>query len=307
MLRTQRLLFRFSVRLRQDLARPTRQLSTDVAPLPDMYRDPRNRFNYIVQKIHNYSRRLGKMSRPDGYLDVEDVIRRFPKPERNTTYDRWCEGAEMTMHRFITMAKECNQSLSLLHQPELHCIGLTEEERPFKWWVRPTEQADFPRYGIDQIFNRIMPGTKVRNAIFQATKGQWEHIRKEGLKRPEGGLIFMDPIDRINEERGYGDAPTVYVYVFIDMEAAMKGGCEFFLTRLLKVASPGNEKGFIPTEYIKDAVEVTVHREMYQPSQPLPPLWFRRKFQNGRGRRRTDEKPVGKPVSSPVSEIEITQ
>lgn len=37
-----------------------------------------------------------------------------------------------------------------------------------------------------------------------------------------------------------------------------EGACEFYRTHHYSIVSPGNELGYIPTEYFKDAVEVTI-------------------------------------------------
>ncbi|KAJ2911870.1 hypothetical protein MD484_g8545, partial [Candolleomyces efflorescens] len=76
----------------------------------------------------------------------------------------------------------------------------------------------------------------------------------------------MERIDQIEETMDVVN--TSHVYVFIDITKAMEGGIDFYFTRYLKVVSPGNRDSVISPKYFKDAIEVTVEKEVLHPMSP---------------------------------------
>mgnify|MGYP001476107089 CR=1 FL=1 len=58
---------------------------------------------------------------------------------------------------------------------------------------------------------------------------------------------------------------TSFVYVFIDLEAAILGGVEFFFTQKLRIISPGDGAGVIRPEFFRDAVKITVAKKALKP------------------------------------------
>ena len=45
------------------------------------------------------------------------------------------------------------------------------------------------------------------------------------------------------------------MYIYIDLEKALKGGIPFFVSENKVVLSPGNERGYIPATYFQRVVD----------------------------------------------------
>lgn len=200
--------------------------------------------------------------RADGFVSLGQVIN-ISQRLRPTVMEKDGERLyepKVTIGQLLNVLQNAGPTLTLLQEPPLHCLG-DPNSRPI-WWVRRTKLRGV-REGIDQAKQRVMPGTSVRNAIYRAKTEDWDHIRVHGLRPPpHQEMIFMSPVDKINED----DVRVAsYVYIFIDMEEAMKQGVEFFLTRDLRVVSPGDANGVIRPSLFKDAVRVDTNIKTLRP------------------------------------------
>ncbi|CAK8698489.1 unnamed protein product [Clavelina lepadiformis] len=96
------------------------------------------------------------------------------------------------------------------------------------------------------------------NVIHGTFWNAWRHIKGEGLHKRKRIHIHMttaEPADENKVISGMKRSCTIFIY--IDLEAALKDGLEFFLSTNGVVLSPGDEKGYLKPKYFKEVVGIS--------------------------------------------------
>ncbi|XP_035695146.1 tRNA 2'-phosphotransferase 1-like isoform X1 [Branchiostoma floridae] len=179
--------------------------------------------------------KMGFQLDPGGFLYVDEVLK-HPQFKRYTADDVRQVVADNDKKRFALQEEEGTGRLQIRanqgHTLEVEELDLT----PI------TDPAEAP--------------TVVHGTFLSC----WDKIRTQGLSRMRRNHIHFAPGEPGEDGVISGMRRTCQVLVFIDMEAAMRDGLQFFRSANNVILSPGNEEGLIPPKYFQQVLQARPRR-----------------------------------------------
>ncbi|UJR25689.1 hypothetical protein I4U23_007040 [Adineta vaga] len=169
----------------------------------------------------------GLQFQADGYVFVDDILRHPSFANKYTIED---------VHVCV-------------EQNEKKRFGLKIDELTGKEMIRAHQGHSIEEANIDmreitdpKEFPIVLHGTYTRH---------WSSISNKGLSKMNRTHIHFAPGLPTASGVISGMRSSANLYIYIDMEKALKDGLKFFLSTNNVILSPGNEDGYIPTRYFR--------------------------------------------------------
>merc|ERR1719410_2369730 len=105
---------------------------------------------------------------------------------------------------------------------------------------------------MEEITNHV----HINKAIHGTYHKSWEIIRTMGLSRMDRNHIHFAAGEPEDAEVISGMRSSCQIYIYIDVEAAMREGIKFFRSSNNVILSPGNDEGIIKPNLFLQVVDV---------------------------------------------------
>ncbi|CAF2362195.1 unnamed protein product [Rotaria sp. Silwood2] len=164
---------------------------------------------------------------PDGYVLVDDVLKHRSFANKYTIDDiHQCVATNEKKRFGLKIDEATGKEMIRAHQGH----SLEEADIAMKEITDPNE------------YPTVLHGTYMRH---------WPSIRDKGLSKMNRTRIHFAP--GLPKQSGVisGMRSNAELYIYIDMEKALKDGFKFFVSNNNVILCSGNENGFIPPRYFR--------------------------------------------------------
>ncbi|XP_019642437.1 PREDICTED: tRNA 2'-phosphotransferase 1-like [Branchiostoma belcheri] len=167
---------------------------------------------------------------PGGFLYVDEILR-HPQFKRYTVDD---------VHQVV---KDNDKKR----------FALQEEEETGRLQIRANQGHTLEVEELE--LTPITDPAKAPTVVHGTYLNCWDKIRIQGLSRMKRNHIHFAPGEPGEDGVISGMRRTCQILVFIDIDAAMRDGLQFFRSANNVILSPGDERGFISPKYFQQVVQ----------------------------------------------------
>ncbi|EDR05123.1 uncharacterized protein LACBIDRAFT_153942, partial [Laccaria bicolor S238N-H82] len=187
-----------------------------------------------VSKTLSYLLRHGAQGeglpmRKDGYVKVADLLQ---NPKLKT------QGLDLDKIRDI-VGKDSKQRYDLI----------SDSTDPNVWWIRARQGHSLKTVELD--LKPILSATDISTgvAVHGTTLAAWESISKQGLSKMKRNHIHL--AQGLPGHNGVisGMRSSSQIFIYINIQAALSSGIQFFFSDNGVVLTAGDDKGFLKPEF----------------------------------------------------------
>lgn len=185
----------------------------------DLYRMSRS----LTHVLRHEARKLGLQVSGAGFVKVSDLAR-------------------LNRFRGLTAA-------------DVKKIAADDNKDRFKWEIQDGEMVVRANQGHtfqlveDEIFTRIQRPEELNACIHGTYNTHLNSIMKSGLCRMQRTHIHFTPSPVVTQEARSGFRGTCDILIHLDVRKALMGGLKLFRSDNNVILCPGNETGYIPSEF----------------------------------------------------------
>ncbi|KAK7687763.1 hypothetical protein QCA50_008982 [Cerrena zonata] len=189
--------------------------------------------------LRHGSKSEGLFMRPDGYVRVHELLS-LPK----------FQGVDLDRIRKIVDA-DSKQRYSLISQADASTQSTSEI-----WWIRANQGHSMKEVELELKEITSIQDIPTQTAVHGTNRKAWEIIQNEGLSKMTRNHIHLaQGVAGSGVVSGMRQSSQILIY--IDVQAALDAGIQFFISDNGVILTPGNEKGILEPRFFQRMEEKT--------------------------------------------------